>query len=158
MTGPVAVLALTSIAPADPVLGTWVTDRIDGVIRIATLIGMLGTALVARRAESDRGHDTVVVVGRWYGAGLGVRSPLRSGYAGSLMTKSRMLPTRRSKLALACGVILGLVLGLVAERYGAGDWGKALAATAGFMLGLLVDRENFYGAEPRAKRRLRSRN
>ncbi len=72
MTGHLSTLALTSVAPVDPVLGSWVTDRIDGVIRIATVGGMLGTALVARRAASGAALDPVVVVGRWYKAGLGL--------------------------------------------------------------------------------------
>lgn len=70
-----------------------------------------------------------------------------------MMLISRMFPTRRSRITLAVMVMLGTITALVADRFGAGEWGRAFAGLAGAMVGALLDRETFYGVEPKVERR-----
>lgn len=64
-----------------------------------------------------------------------------------------MMPMSRTILAITVMVVLAVPGWWVGESLGAGDWGLAAIALAAGMLGSLVDREGFYGVDPKAKDR-----
>jgi hypothetical protein len=59
---------------------------------------------------------------------------------------------RRTLIAFALGVTLLVPLVLVADDAGVGSWGLTGIGVAVMLLMSLVDRDWFYGAEPRERR------
>jgi len=70
MTNPIPP-ALSTLALLGVSLAADLGERVDGVIRVATLLALLGNLIAYHRYQSaPKGTDPFPIIARWTGAGL----------------------------------------------------------------------------------------
>ena len=70
MTGNGSLLILAPSIATGLLLAGGFTERIDGVIRIATMFTLIGTAVAYRRHRGRPDADPFVVIAHWSNGGL----------------------------------------------------------------------------------------
>jgi hypothetical protein len=65
-------IAFSGLALVGASLATTLGEHVDGVIRVGTLVTLLGTLVAYRRYQRRPGLDPFPIVARWSAVGLGL--------------------------------------------------------------------------------------